>query len=163
MRCRVLGPFSLALVATLGCGDAARDAARDAAPLTVPVSGRITMGEKAVEGAIVSFRSRSATGRSAIGKTDEQGNFTLTTYLSPRESPAGALPGEYEVLVAKMGPPAPGAVGSAFSAPPEVHLLPEKYSKQGSGLKAVVTQGGGNDFKFDLDVDQPTAPQSDPE
>ncbi|MEX2559419.1 MAG: carboxypeptidase-like regulatory domain-containing protein [Pirellulales bacterium] len=149
----------MALVATLGCGDAARDAA----PLTVPVSGSITMGGKAVEGAIVSFHTRSATGKSATGTTDEQGNFTLTTYLSPRESPAGALPGEYEVLVAKMGLPAAGAAGPGFGAPPGVHLLPEKYSKQGSGLKAVVTQGGGNEFKFDLEVDQPTAPQSDPE
>jgi hypothetical protein len=134
---------------------------------TVPVSGAITQNGKPVEGATVLFSPKDATsGKPASGKTDASGKYTLSTYLTPENSPQGALPGDYNVTVTKleaqtteMSPAdlakkmesakgAPGSPSPGMTAPK--NLLPERYSGATSGLTATVKSGGTNDFPFDL-------------
>jgi hypothetical protein len=139
-------------LAAVGCGSG------ESLP-TVPASGTITLGGQPVEGASVTFVPKSDSGRPASGTTDASGKFKLQSYLSPSSSPAGALPGDYTVTVAKLqaaGAMTPdemakqmgGGKGAAMAGPK--HLLPEKYSTSQSGLTATVKAGDKNDFSFDL-------------
>ena len=68
------------------------------APLpTHPVSGTVTKKGQPVAGAAVTFVPDSADGRSAVGVTDANGAFKLTT----QEQDDGAMLGSYKVTVAK--------------------------------------------------------------
>jgi hypothetical protein len=123
----------------------------------VAVSGTVTYQGRPVEGANVMFAPEAPEARSASGSTDASGRFQLTT-LQPGD---GALCGRYKVAVSKVqventmtadearewfekhgGPPEAGNVKNA---------LPEEYkSAESSGLTAEVTDGGANDFTFNL-------------
>lgn len=101
--------FSIALAVAVGCNTAPD------LP-TVPVTGTITMNGEPVAGAQVVFLQKPGTmeGKPASGVTDDEGKFTLKTYLNPKQSPEGALPGEYDVTVTRIvGPPAPTGPGGA--------------------------------------------------
>lgn len=137
MRYRPLAWLCLALALGLGCGRVR----------TVPVSGKITMGGNPVVDAQVGFISRDKQGISGIGMTDTKGNFTLRTFVRAGENLEGAIPGEYDVTVFKAAPPSFGASRRIR------HLLPEKYSKPGCGLEAVVKEEVNNEFTFDLKAD----------
>ena len=159
----VCGALAVSLV---GCAEQAGDR-----PKTVPVTGKITQNGQGVEGATVSFGPTSADAKAASGLTDASGEFELTTF----ESGDGAVPGSYAVTVRKMsgaaapassGPPpdprtaskeeleayyAAGAKQAAEGPAESKHLLPEKYAMAGtSGLTAEVTDGGDNNFEFEL-------------
>jgi len=124
------------------------------------VSGKITMSGGPVANAMVTFSPKQKQ-PVAIGKTDTNGQFKLTTY----DAGDGAAEGEYVVLVSKSTASAPaGPVGHDPSKPhtPPAHQqltaaqsteagLPEKYSQiSGSGLLAKVEKGGKNQFEFEL-------------
>ncbi len=103
------------------------------------------------------FAPENPEARSASGRTDASGRFQLTTL----QSGDGALCGAYKVAISKIqvenpmtadearewfekngGPPEPGNVKNE---------LPEDYKDaESSGLTAEVTDGGANDFAFDL-------------
>ena len=136
--------------AMIGCG------AKSGVDGVVKVAGTVTYEGKPIEGASVVF-GPDGEGRAATGMTDANGRFQLTT-LQPGD---GALPGRYKVAVSKV------EVENAMSAeeakawfqknggpPPGGNIknrLPEKYKDmQSSELSAEVTQGGKNDFAFDL-------------
>ncbi len=104
---------------------------------TVPARGLITLDGQPVAGATVTFTPDGA-GRAAIGKTQDDGWFTMST--SP--SGNGVAPGVYAVSVAlKMV----GQDGRAKS------LLPRKYSTpETSGLTVEVVRDGANAFHFSL-------------
>jgi len=126
-------------------------------PKTVRVTGTVTHSGEPVEGATVAFQSAGGS-KSAIGVTDADGKYTLTTF----ESGDGAVPGEYQVKICKYQvetsqavdesspdyvPPAEGEQ----SAPPE-NLLPGKYADPTtSGLTATVSESGGDSFDFSLE------------
>jgi hypothetical protein len=124
------------------------------------VSGTVTFDDKPVEGAQVTFMAPGAP-RAAIGNTDSQGRYRLTTF-KPND---GAVPGTHAVTIVKMetsgqdiSADKPGAAyGAAMKAaatgkrPAQAGGIPGKYSdpKLG-GLTAEVKKGGPNEFTFDL-------------
>lgn len=130
-----------------------------------PVTGKVTMGGAPVANAIVTFSPQNKQ-PVAIGRTDSNGQYSLTTY-DPND---GAAAGDYVVLVAKTGSSSPAeteqdmhqALNSGESAEAAMHagaqekessgsLLPEKYGSAGSSdLAATVTESGDNKFDFDL-------------
>jgi len=148
-------PVSLALgtllLAVGGCSGK-QDADR---PATYAVTGTVTQNGKPIEGAMVKFELTNGS-RSAVGKTDANGVYTLTTF----DPNAGALAGSYRVSILKYEtPPPPPATSPAEYVPPEMqpkpippkNLLPAKYADgKTSGLTATVTESGENKFDFNL-------------
>ena len=129
-----------------------------------PVSGKVTLGGTApIAGATISFAPQGKY-PVAIGKTDDNGEFTMTTY----EWADGAAPGTYDVLISKnvstSGPVSSDEVHATMQSggrPPshdskkkkggqEGSMINAKYGKKGT-LKAEVTKDGPNELQFDLD------------
>ena len=63
----------------------------------LPVEGTVTLDGKPLEGAAVSFVPAEG-GRPCTGQTDDQGHFTLASYVAGD----GVPPGEYKVTVIKL-------------------------------------------------------------
>ncbi|HEV3235650.1 MAG TPA: carboxypeptidase-like regulatory domain-containing protein [Gemmataceae bacterium] len=103
------------------------------------VKGVVTLDGQPVEGASVQFVLIGGEPRPAIGTTDKNGAFTLTT-LKPDD---GAAPGEYKVLVVKTE-----VDGASNSGPfdPKAGKAPTKEQiealKSGEAPKAGGGQGG---------------------
>lgn len=127
-------------------------------PATYAVTGIVTHNGKPVEGAMVKFELADGS-RSAVGKTDASGKYTLTTFGSDD----GALPGSYKVSIVQYEtPPITPAKSEAEYVPPEMlpasakpapprNLLPSKYADvKSSNLTATVTENGENKFDFNL-------------
>lgn len=92
VRVVILALFTGVLV---GCGGAPEDNRPD----RTPVSGSVVIGGVPVPGAMVVFSPAiQEGGRGAMGTTDKDGNFALTTF----EKGDGAVPGDYIVLVSKL-------------------------------------------------------------
>ncbi|MGN6544923.1 MAG: hypothetical protein ACTHK7_07725 [Aureliella sp.] len=109
---------------------------------TNKVTGKVTMGGAPVPGATVTFSPITQGNPPALGVTDTQGVYTLTTY----DSGDGAVAGEYKIMVSKSAPSAAPAepqhdpTGQSVPASPQhsgprgaaagpSSLLPEKYSR----------------------------------
>lgn len=147
-------------VAMLGCGGESVE--------TAPVAGTVTYNGSPVEGADVVFHPKSESGRVASAKTDAEGKFTLSTYVTSDQQEQGAVPGEYGIVVSKIeisgGTMSPeqmmskmqeDAGSSAPKAPPSMmetsSKLPEKYGTPAkSPLSATVPDGGVTDLKLEL-------------
>lgn len=122
----------------------------------VPVSGKVTYQGQPVDGAIVTFIPLG-TQRAATGRTDASGLYRLSTL----EADDGAMPGDYQVTIAKTE--VSGTRDSEEDAPPPVinsglppiytkELVPVKYKNaQLSGLTAQVSDSGANELSFDLE------------
>lgn len=123
-------------------------------------SGRITMEGAPVADAIVSFSPKGSQ-PAATGRTNANGEYTLTTYSGED----GAAAGDFVVLVVKSPKPADadpdaahdaeGPDGAMHAAQPgedeSASELPARYkSKEESPLEATVTPDGDNTFSFDL-------------
>jgi hypothetical protein len=145
---------ALALGCAAGCGGGGKSAS---GPKTYPVSGVVTQGGKPVEGATLLFVSTDGK-KSATGKTDSSGRYTLTT----TKSGDGAVAGQYKVAITKFDTGGTGAVDMSDPnyAPPDPskpapvakNLLPEKYAKPDtSGLTATVKESGDNKIDFAVD------------
>lgn len=137
----LFGAFMLAMaLGTLGCGTAT-DSDR---PTTYPVSGTVTMNGQPVADANVNFQLADGT-RGALGVTDAQGRYELTTFTAGD----GALPGEYSVVITKYEKAPPGTEASeddpdydpfAPAFEPK-NLLPERYANpQTSNLSATIAE-----------------------
>ncbi len=143
------------LMMSLGCGG-------DEFPARVKVTGTVKYKGQPVSGANVTFFSDSVP-RAAIGTTDAEGRFTLSTFGEND----GAVPAEYLVTIVKVAAAEaggaydaanPGAAygkamtGSAMGRNPTAKdELPAKYANRGtSGLSQKVAAGSDNDFTFDL-------------
>lgn len=133
----MLVPLTLCLP-HLGCGESGVPA--DAAT----VQGVVTYNGEPVSDATVTFRSDD--NRSAVGKTDAQGQYKLS---SP-QIPGGAAPGSYKITVTKREQLQTESIteehpdyGKPMPAAPEPkHLLPQKYRQPNtSGLEATIEQG----------------------
>lgn len=151
---RILLPSALlACVCLAGCGGGA------AFPKTYPVKGKVTVNDKPIEGAVVTFQLDNGK-ENAIGRTDANGEYTLSMFRSGD----GAIPGKYRVAIAHFAsdepPPTtlpPGQIASGDLsddyAPPSDNpnapkaakpksAIPEKYSNdKSSGLVAEVAAG----------------------
>lgn len=129
-----------------------------------PVSGTIKFLGVPVIGAVVSFTPQDGQ-PAAVGRTDDSGNYFLTTY----ESADGAVAGNFAVVVMKFDSPvvSEDLEDEGHSADPNVTvtdshaatsktksdgvLLPPAYgSAETTPLKVEVTAGGDNKFDFEL-------------
>jgi hypothetical protein len=134
---------------------------------TVVVTGKVTVDGVPMEGITVSFSPADGTGMGALGMTDAEGNYTLTTGGAPFGS--GAKPGSYVAAFSKTesptqenptgyGPglaPQQGSPTPRSAGPPQaVHLIPEKYSNaKTAGFDPVdVKKGDKNNFDFNLET-----------
>lgn len=112
-----LPAFTSLLVLLLGCMLAEAGCSRaPSRPATVPVRGRITYRGEPIRHATVTFLAPGAP-RLAVGTTDEQGRFRLTTYV-PDD---GAVPGSHVVTVKSNAvvPSSQSQSGPAAVASPE--------------------------------------------
>lgn len=144
-----LGCGLLPLLLLAGCGGG-HDPWKEKRPKTTAVTGRVTYQGAALDEAIVTFHADGA-GVTAYGKTDAQGNFKLTTF----EPDDGATFGEHIVAIQKFETIAPPADPEAAPRPGKPvepkSLIPERYgSATSSTLKATVSEGGKNEFVFEL-------------
>lgn len=150
-----VGCLLLSLPLVLGCGGSV------APPAPVyPVSGTVKYNGQPVVGADVTFYNAEA-GRSAFGRTNEDGEYQLSTFSSND----GAVAGKQVVTILKVEPPPPvvsePSVESQDYVPPGIGQdiapvkpksgIPEKYGKaETSGLIAVVNADAPNKIDFDL-------------
>lgn len=130
-------------------------------PSTVPVTGTVTMDGSPVEGATVNFLSEEGA-RTASGRTDASGKFTLKTIVGT-DSADGAVVGRHQVAVVKTESEGqsvgdPKEFMSKMAENPTItsdfkikQVIPAKYGNPTmSGLTADVSEGGANDFTFEL-------------
>ena len=135
----VRNPISLALltplIVGLGCSKG------PTAPTTVPVSGTIKYNGQPVAQATVTFQQKIAEverrQHPAHGTTDDQGHYTLTTFVNPKDF-KGAVPGDYAVTISKME----SAAVKEWDAREAYKQLEAKQPKEGTanaaqGMKAV--------------------------
>lgn len=155
MNSRVYACILVALAAVSGCsGDT------EGRKPTHSVSGKVTYNGGPVVGAFVSFAPRDGQ-PVAYGKTDDSGQYKLTTY----ESEDGAVEGDYVAVVTKMTEAAPEGEaehgvdvddedGPSHDAEEEEgsgSLLPAKYaSSESSDLLVTVKAGENNNIDLPL-------------
>ena len=138
-----------------GCSNSSR-------PPTYRVSGTVTMQEKPVAGAVITFVPTSNEGAAASAITDSEGKYALTTW----QAGDGARPGEYRVKVSKQEQATVDPskmvqnlsieeeqkiyVESKKPCPPAKSLVPSKYQDESSsGLSHTVPKGSS---KFDIEL-----------
>ncbi|MBI1311746.1 hypothetical protein GC176_10680 [bacterium] len=159
MHCKSLAGvlMTLSITAIAGCGGS--KAGRET---TYEVSGKVTLAGAPLEGATVSFFPSEGQ-RSAMGLTDGEGQYVLTTY----EYGDGAMPGKYKITIRKAIPKKPGTSNTheAYASgqvdmskmhkgevEAEPSALPERYQNPDeSGFQADVTAGGENHFDLPLE------------
>lgn len=116
------------LAATVaGCGKSG--------PQPVPVSGQVLIDGEPVANATIQVAPTDA--RAAMGQTDEQGNFTLTTY----EKGDGCVKGTHRVVVSAITYP---------SDTQEVLHVPEKYMDLATTDLEVTIDEPTEDLKIEL-------------
>jgi hypothetical protein len=140
----------------IGCGGGAKP---NREPV-FPVRGKVTYKGQPVVGADVTFTSETAN-RSAFGRTDDKGEYKLTTFGSND----GAVEGKQTVLISKSLPPVPTKPEASIDSPDYVppgygpepappkprNEIPAKYAAaETSGLIAVVNSDGHNECNFEL-------------
>ena len=120
------------------------------------VEGVITFKGEPVPGATITFAPKDAGGQMALGYSNENGVYKLTTDGGKDEG--GALPGDYLVTISKVSVSAAPVLSEEeytrqASTPQKVtteSLIPTQYnSTTTSGLTATVT-AGRNTIPFDL-------------
>lgn len=128
------------------------------------MTGKVTYLNAPLIGATVSFAPRGD-GPAAIGRTNDQGEFQLSTYGGND----GAAEGDYAVLVALIASAEDAAPAEAHGTDPSVSysssaahsgggsgkksgsMLPTKYSDMNqTPLSAKVEPSGANSFTFEI-------------
>ncbi|MCA8995046.1 MAG: hypothetical protein KDA88_23920 [Planctomycetaceae bacterium] len=159
MTIRSLAASSLLLLLAVGCGPDTSGRVK-----VYPIKGKITMNGGPLTGAIVTFSPLDGQ-PVATGRTNDQGEYQLTTY-DPLD---GAAAGNYKVMlykrdpasVAAAGPPAHGVdaegtpagahTGNGGAATASDSLIPDVYTKADSTtLQTSVKAGDNEDLNFDL-------------
>ena len=130
------------------------------------IEGTVTLDGQALEGVTVNFSPKSTDGMAAVGVTNAQGVYTLTTMPTGAVG-KGAPAGEYDVTLIKSTTPTAAVVseddpnyqsgtvqeGGTPQGPKVEHVIPTKYnSKLTSGLSVTVKDGSnkGGDMNFDI-------------
>ena len=143
---RFVMAVAYATVAGSGCGRSGVPAGPPRLP-TVAAAGVLTVRGQPVAGATVVMHH--AEGRaSAIGTTDAEGRFTLTTYQKDDGAPAG----HYRVTVAKNDTTEvePGVL-APLSAEPTRPTIPLSYGNPDtSGLTCEIPPDGNTEIRVDL-------------
>jgi hypothetical protein len=135
--------FPLILFLLAGCSSGAHG--------TANVSGTVLYKDKPVDGATVSLlpKGEGPKAKPAHGKTNSSGHFTLTTYFGPDDQPAGALPGDYSVIITKIDEPQ-GAFDPHKDPPPK-HHLPLKYEASTTSPLTATIKPGSNRVELKLE------------
>lgn len=153
MRSWFCGWALLVCLVNWGCGGTKYNPAAQ----TYPVRGTVTYKGGPVAGATVTFFAAEAD-RTAAGMTNDQGVYQLTTF----KSNDGAVAGKQGVSVSKGSLPdsAPIQDDQSPNYDPDVAMRPQPvvkppipvkyFAKETSGLEAVVTADGPNEFNFEL-------------
>ena len=121
-------------------------------PRIKPVSGKITLNGKPMEGIVVSFLPMAEGGTMTVGQTREEGKYKLS-YLGM----LGCAPGQYQVMLSYKTTPDGKVVTlemqSALVMPKEatqaVERMPKEYGPGNKTLTATVPAEGG-EINFDL-------------
>lgn len=149
----------LGIAVTIGCGSSRSS--------TYPVTGTVTYNGEPVEGASVALSATEPETRGAVGITDADGRYELTTF----EKGDGAMPGEFKVRVFKYDrePEEPEELEAGedpykiedmpddyepeeyAESPPPQHLLPKKYSNPSLTPLSFTVEEGENTFDIDLE------------
>ncbi|MDR1270426.1 MAG: hypothetical protein LBK82_12965 [Planctomycetaceae bacterium] len=126
----------------------------------VPVNGTVLLDGQPIEGVQVTFSSLSGNGVTAIGTTDAQGRFVLTT--TGADFGSGAIPGEYAPTFSKTvynfpdGDKVPSenylSEKPSNVRPVAVEMIPARYAQsKTSGIESITVQKNGkNIFNFEL-------------
>jgi len=132
----------LCLLMVLGCSESGDY------PDLYPVSGLVTMDDKPLVGARVSFLPEAA--RPSSGTTDASGRYQLQ-YTGDL---AGAVVGQHQVSISKPEPDPNYTLdpSNEDDVAPELETIPERYRGVNSELTAEVTSGD-NTFDFKLTSD----------
>lgn len=150
-RPRALSCLALLLaIAISGCG------ARDDRPPTYAAGGVVLFRGQPQAGAQVSFLAYGAS-RAALGTTDNEGKFTLSTF-APGD---GAVAGEHFAAVSlpPSTPPIQSYAESDYAATMQAHRqavaqnsqLPPRYANpRTSGLRFTISAEGPNQFRLEL-------------
>lgn len=123
---------SLLLSLVAGCGDSG--------PTTYPVTGTVKLDGVAVERATVTFLPDDMeNGKPAVGQTDADGNYFLTSVVSGD----GAVAGSYKIQVTKYNTPDGGAnpYGDGPAAELDKELTPEE---QDAAMEAAYESGAAD-------------------
>ena len=149
----------LGMVFFAGCGSGGGSV------VTYPVTGKLTLNGAPVAGATVTFSPEQPGIPTAMGISDGQGLYKLTTYSSGD----GAGEGSYKVLVYKLteqdntpalpthDPTGAGRSGAPAHSGPRgaggkksISLLPEKYMKASTTTLIKSVQKGQNTIDLEL-------------
>ena len=126
------------IMVTTGCGKTEQ--------LTglVPAGGMIYCDDAPLEGAVISFIPSSASGRTAVGRSDNEGKFAMTTLITND----GAYPDNYSITVTKISDP----VGEGPESKNTIRsLLPQKYAVPAtSGLTCTLSEKGDKSIKLEI-------------
>ncbi|MDR1385917.1 MAG: carboxypeptidase-like regulatory domain-containing protein [Planctomycetaceae bacterium] len=125
---------------------------------TVLVTGIVHVDGKPMEQVTVSFQSTDGSQMGAVGTTDAQGKFVLTTGMAPFGS--GVIPGQYHVTFAKSELPEKYRTETTEEfmqkfgniEVPFIFIVPKKYGNAATSDIAPVTveKKGKKHFEFDL-------------
>jgi len=143
---RIAVVVAFATVAVAGCGRSGVPAGPPRSP-TVAAAGVLTVRGQPVAGATVVMHH--AEGRaSAIGTTDAEGRFTLTTYQKDDGAPAG----QYRVTVAKNDTTEvePGVLAPLSAEPTRPTIPPSYGNPETSGLTCEIPPDGNTEIRVDL-------------
>lgn len=155
MKCRSALHAALSglmIIGLAGCGTSN--------PATYPVTGTVTFNGKPLAGANIGFSATDENTRGAIGVTDSEGKYSLTTF----EKGDGAMAGTFKVTVSKFdGPaepvkladpsantgdelPANYSPEDATAAAPSKNLVPQKYLRPQTTPLSYTVGAGPNTF-----------------
>ena len=131
MRASTVCGLALALASLTGCGG----------PKLVPVEGTITLDGKPLAGATIGMELVGGTKdfRLFSGETDANGRYVLKPF---EKSGAGAIPGEYHVMIKSVKAP-PGA--DEMTVLPK-DPVPQEY--QNGSKTLTVSEGGVTNADF---------------
>lgn len=141
MKAGCIGFSLLTLLVAAGCGGSG----------TIPVTGTVTLDGQPLPNAVVAFAPKDGS-RPAVGRTDAQGNFQVTTFTEND----GVMPGEHIVTVTAFETvynakkPSDGSDEGTGGRMDLKWIAPQRYSQaSASGLSAAVSRGQTH-FVFDL-------------
>jgi hypothetical protein len=133
MRSVLLTCAVFAVLVSVGCGKSG--------PKGVPVSGRITLDNKPLAGAWVTFTPKEKTGEQAdleaMGQTDDDGKYSLK---ANKDGHVGVPAGTYRVLVSLI---------DRESRTGKMQQIPANYNTN-STLSFTVPEEGSTAANFDL-------------
>jgi hypothetical protein len=131
--------LGLALLLALGCGG----------KKFVPVSGKVTLNGKPLKGATVGFQpiategSVNAPAPGSAGKTNEQGEYTLTASTGQ----SGAWVGKHRVIISLIAPQLGDSdARSSRRGPPLNDVVPARYNRDSKEVVEVPPGGMTKDF-----------------